>query len=70
MSDQEWFLRAFLKFHVSAFWLDDVVTLFSTDDVMNQDTAQLIQIKSQMGNIPKETDFTDKLLEVYKDEIK
>ena len=46
------------------------VTLFSTDDVMNQDTSQLIQIKSQMGNIPKETDFTDKLLEVYKEQLK
>lgn len=46
------------------------VTLFSTDDVMNQDTSQLIQLKSQMGNIPKETDFTDKLLEVYKEQLK
>lgn len=46
------------------------VTLFSTDDVMNQDTSQLIQLKSQMGNIPKETDYTDKLLEVYKEQLK
>ena len=35
VADQEWFLRAFLKFHISAFWLDETVTLFSTEGLSN-----------------------------------
>ena len=35
VADQEWFLRAFLKYHISSFWLDETVTLFSTEGLSN-----------------------------------
>ena len=35
VADQEWFLRAFLKFHISSHWLDETVTIFSTDGLSN-----------------------------------
>ncbi len=35
VADQEWFVRAFLNYHISSHWLDETVTIFSTDGLSN-----------------------------------
>ena len=41
VADQEWFLRAFLKHKISSCYLDEVVTMFSTEGLSNSKEHQI-----------------------------
>ena len=41
VADQEWFLRAFLKYRVTSCYLDEIVTLFSTEGISNSEEHQV-----------------------------